>query len=55
MGFRTLTNTKRPDKVMTQEVYVQGTRVWYEVKYKCSECQKEFIKKEYVDEKPIIK
>ena len=55
MGFRTLTNTKRPDKVMTQEVYVQGTRVWYEVKYKCLECQKEFLKKEYIDKKPIMK
>lgn len=44
-----------PKKIMTQEVVVQGKRVWYEVKYQCSECQKEFLKKEYVDKKPIIK
>lgn len=55
MGLRALTNTTQPDKVMTQEVYVQGTRVWYEVKYRCSECQKEFLKKEYIDKKPIMK
>ena len=55
MGFKALSTTTRPDKVVTQEVMVEGKRVWYEVKYKCSECQKEFIKKEYVDKKPIMK
>lgn len=44
-----------PSKIITQEVIVEGKRVWYKVRCKCAKCNNEFLTKVYVDKKPQIK
>lgn len=43
-----------PKKIITQEVVVQGERIWYNVQYRCNKCHKDFSQKEYRDIKPEI-
>ena len=43
-----------PKKIITQEVIVQGKRIWYKVQYRCNKCHKDFTQKEYYDIKPKI-
>ncbi len=45
---------KPPEKIITKEVKVPGTRKWYRATYKCGICGEQFSRKEYIDEKPKI-
>ncbi len=56
LGHRAASNQymNPPSKIITQEVVVEGKRIWYNVHYKCSKCNNEFSVKEYIDKKPQI-
>lgn len=51
LGAQTI---KPPERIITKEVKIPGTRKWYRVIYRCKICGEQFSQKEYKDEKPTI-
>lgn len=47
--------TKPPERVSFRERTLPGKRKYYRVEYRCNNCGERFFRKEYVDEKPLVK